>query len=199
MSAVFRYTYGVSSSAADPASATKLKWLPVQNGFWLQAVVPFLFGMLGGGPTPIHLPLLLFWLSSFIAWSALTNWLGAHCPRRLLPPVVLWFVLATVSGVVTLSADASIVPWVALFLPLAALSLLRFRLSRRGSLLARSLSVLAAGMMCAVAWDLGDSEIAFTNIFINPAWQLPLVVTALMIFYFWCAIPFRSMFSTPQL
>lgn len=194
-----------------------IRWLPDQKGAWVMVVVPFLSGAVGGGFTWQHIPLFALWISSYALFYVLGVWISSQRQLRFRPPVIAWGSIGTSLGVLNLWLCGALVPWTLLFIPLVSLALWAILHHRNRTLLARSIEVITAGLMCLVAWDagtrihgpfgsvvsdLGIVPIASITLADLPRWGViptllltpyalkAVAVTVALTYYFWSTIPF---------
>ena len=57
-------------------------WVPDQHGAWVMVTVPLLLGVGLAGPSWIHLPLAVAWMTGYFAFFALGLWVKARGPRK---------------------------------------------------------------------------------------------------------------------
>ncbi|MCI5825487.1 MAG: YwiC-like family protein [Arcanobacterium sp.] len=211
-----------SVTEVPPVSAplprrTHHRWFPNQKGAWIMALVPFLSGGIGGGFTWQHLLLLALWLAGYSLFFAGTQWLTARQAARLRPPVLLWAGITAVLGLINLWFCGALIIWIVLFVPLIAVAVWAAQRRRARTLSARSAEVIAAGLMCLVAWDAGVriygpfgaeiSDLGITpaaditllslsqwgplpTLLLSPAAPKAIAVTVALTYYFWSTIPF---------
>lgn len=207
-----------SSSAVQlPSRSSRVHWLPDQKGAWMMAVIPFLSGAIGGGFTWQHLPLLALWISGYALFYALNLWLSSKRQPRFRPPVTLWSTISVLLAALNLWLCGSLISWLVFFIPLFGVALWAMLTHRGRTLLARSVEVMAAGLMCLVAWDAGMrlhgpfgtvvSDLGITPpagitiadltqwgplpaVLLAPNAVEAIAVTIALTYYFWSTIPF---------
>lgn len=139
------------------------RWLPNQHGAWAMLMVPFMAGMILGGPVVRHAPLLLAWLFGYLAVFHVQQWLRlrrvARNPRaaqRHVRPFVV-FSAAVVPFALALVVHA---PWLLLAgacaAPFLALNCWFAWRNRERALVNGLLAVVPACGMLPVALLLGD-------------------------------------------
>lgn len=140
------------------SSRRRPAWLPDQHGAWAMLVLPFAAGVWLAGPAWVHVPLLLLWLSGYVAYAAASRWLRARRRRRLLPPVLAFGGATAVFAVATGLAAPHLLPWAAAYFPLLSASLWLAARGQERSLANDGLAVAAAALMAAVAFDAAGGE-----------------------------------------
>ena len=188
------------TQAAQPRLARKISWVPNQKGAWMMALLPYLTGVVGGGFRWQHILVGALWLSGYSFFFAAENWLKARRSRAYLPPMRLWFLVTAILAAAALWLCGALLAWVLCFLPFAAVTAWQAIKRKNRSLTARTCEVCAAGLMCAVAWDIGVREVLYlpalwrnegaNYLFTSAAFMQATIVTLLLTFYFWSTIPF---------
>lgn len=181
---------GQSKHPTGPHSGAKIAWLPDQKGAWMMVVVPFLTGMFGGGATWRHALLGAFWICGYALFFTGDNWLRYRRRPAYLPPVYLWLGLSAAFGIATLVTAFDLLPWALVYAPLVAIAVWGSLTHQARSLSSRSATVIAAGLMCLVSWDLGATDLSFLTVFNSPLGHRPVLVTLLVGYYFWTTIPY---------
>ena len=171
--------------------------------------IPFLTGGFGNRWTWQHGILAFLWLSGYFCFAAFDLWMSErrknYSKARL--PFCIWFTATVIAGLWILYIAPQLLCWLVLFTPVAFISLQQTIVKNARSLLARSSEVIAAGLMCVVAWHLSvlaenqklgwsaslnplnfsEFNLAeWTNSIPSAAIETTVFITA----YFWSTIPF---------
>lgn len=149
---------GVRGAARNDGARTgrrPLRWLPDQHGAWAMLLLPFAAGVWLAGPAAAHLPLLVAWVSGYLAVIPFGRWLRARRRRDLLPPVVAFGATAALGGVVAVALAPRLLAWALLYAPLLAASLALAATGRERSLANDAISALAATAIAGVVFDAG--------------------------------------------
>lgn len=188
------------TQAAQPRLARKISWVPNQKGAWMMALLPYLTGVAGGGFRWQHILVGALWLSGYSFFFAAENWLKARRSSAYLPPMQLWFLVTAILAAAALWFCGVLLVWALCFLPFMAVTAWQAIKRKNRSLIARTCEVCAAGLMCAVAWDIGVREVLYlpalwknegnSCLFTSAAFMQATIVTLLLTFYFWSTIPF---------
>lgn len=193
------------------------RWWPRQKGAWVMAIVPFLAGSIGGGFAWQHCLIGALWLAGCAFFFAGSQWLAARRAARLRLPALGWGGITAILGLINLWFCGALIAWVIPFVPLIALAAEASGRRRARTLIARSAEVVAAGLMCLVAWDAGmrlqgafDAELTALGrapaaditlaslsqwgilppLLLSSAAQPAIAVTVGLTYYFWSTIPF---------
>ncbi|MFI2752286.1 YwiC-like family protein [Cellulomonas sp. P22] len=131
-------------------------WVPNQHGAWAMLVAPFVVGALDSGPTWRQVPLLLLWLTGYLAFFAAGLWLRSRCKGRYWPPVRTYGVVTAALGAVVVALAPELLRWVPVYLPLLAVSLwCSWRRADR-TYLNDGVTIVAACLMTVVVTALGS-------------------------------------------
>ncbi|PFG40045.1 YwiC-like protein [Georgenia soli] len=132
-------------------------WVPDQHGAWAMITVPPLVGIALSGPAWAHVPLLGLWWVGYLAFFAVGLWLRSRRRPRYLP-AARTYALATVPLAAALLVTApSLAVWALPYAPLVAVTLWCSARRKDRSLLNDAVTVTAAGLMTAVAYDAGTA------------------------------------------
>lgn len=144
--------------------------------------VPPLLGIVLGGPAWAHVPLLALWWVGYFAFYATGLWLRSHRKPRYLPPVRAYAVALVPLAAAVVLMEPSLLVWALVYAPLVATTAWcsAHRLDR--SLLNDGVTVLAAGLMTAVAYDAGPGWAVVSPD--GAGWAGVWLVTALVTAYF---------------
>ncbi|TRW46940.1 YwiC-like family protein [Georgenia yuyongxinii] len=148
----------VSAPAPVPVRRRRRRspgWVPDQHGAWAMITVPPLVGMALSGPAWAHVPLLGLWWVGYFAFFATGLWLRSRRKARYLAPVRAYGLAVLPFAVALVVVSPYLVWWAAPFAPLVAITLWCSARRRDRSLLNDVVTVGAAGLMTAVAYDAG--------------------------------------------
>lgn len=152
-------------------------------------VVPVLAGVWMSGPSWRHLPLLGLWWVGYFAFFATGWWLRAGRRSRHLPPVRAYGLALVPFALALLMTSPHLVLWALPYAPLVVISLWCSIRRMDRSLLNDVVTLVAAGLTTAVAYDViargpGVSGAGFGSNLPDPGWPWVWVVTALITAYF---------------
>ncbi|MHB1287754.1 YwiC-like family protein [Georgenia sp.] len=173
----------------SPAHPTRRRrrgpgWVPDQHGAWAMITVPPLIGIALGGPAWVHLPLLGLWWAGYFAFYATGLWLRSRRKPRYLPPVRAYGLALVPFAVALVVLAPSLVGWALPYAPLVATTAWCSARRLDRSLLNDAVTVLAAGLMTAVAYDAGPGRTVASPDGDLVSWAWVWVVTALVTAYF---------------
>ncbi|WP_281274909.1 YwiC-like family protein [Georgenia muralis] len=131
--------------------------MPDQHGAWAMIVLPVGAGIALAGPAWVHLPLVATWWTGYLAFYATGLWLRSRRRPRYLPPVRVYGTATAALGLALLVLAPHLAWWALPFAPLVAVTLWSSAHRRDRSLLNGAVTVLAAGLTAAVAYDAGTS------------------------------------------
>ena len=86
-------------------------WIPDQHGAWAMLTIPLVLGIVLGGPTVVHIPLILAWYAGYFAFYATGVWLKSGRKSRYFPPVRAYGIAAGVPAVVLLIMNPAAAMW----------------------------------------------------------------------------------------
>ncbi|MEU7021966.1 YwiC-like family protein [Streptomyces sp. NPDC046203] len=148
-------------------SAVVRRWLPNQHGAWAMLAVPFLAGVLIGGPAWIDLPLFAAWLAAYIAAFHAQQWLRlrrlSRNPRaagRHVRPGLVFGAVTAVLGVPLAVAEPWLLLAAAAMAPFLAVNAWHARTNRERDLLNGIAAVVPACGMLLVTLRLGGGTLA---------------------------------------
>ena len=153
-----------TTAPSKQAHRRKVSWLPAQHGTWMMMAVPFILGGIGGTWAWQHAILAMLWLCGYCCFFAFSAWAAQlrkvrgrknRVRNQASTPFFVWFTATVLAGLATLICAPQLLPWLIVFAPVAVVSLVQTCAHRIRSLLTRSCEVVAAGLMCAVAWHMG--------------------------------------------
>lgn len=175
-------------------------WVPEQHGAWAMVTVPVLTGVALAGPHWVHLPLVLVWWTAFFLFNAGGLWLRSRRKPRYLPAVGTYGLACAVLGVAVLVVTPHLVRWLPVFAVLIAVTAWASAHRRDRSLLNDAVTIAAAGLMTAVAYDapLGWGTPVTATAGLPGAspdgqlqgWAWTWLVTGLLTAYFWGTAPY---------
>lgn len=135
------------------------EWLPQQHGAWAMLFLPFIVGVVlrvqEGHFHMSAVPLLLLWLSGYFAFHALSLWLKARNKARYVRPVQVYAGVSAVLGAIVLWLAPGLLEWAAIYAPLLGIGLWQAWKKDESALLGRSMTVIAACLICAVTFSDG--------------------------------------------
>lgn len=130
--------------------------MPNQHGAWAMLAVPFLVGVLRGGPHALHLLLAACWLLGYFAFFAAGLWLRSRRNSRYLPALLTYAGGCAVVGLGLVALRPDLLGWLRIYVPIAAVSLLYSARRDDRALLNDIVTILAACMMAPVAATVGS-------------------------------------------
>lgn len=130
-------------------------WVPEHHGAWAMITVPVLVGVVLGGPSWFHVPLLALWWIGYFAFYATGLWLRARRRARYLPPVRAYAMMMIPFAVALLLTSPFLLVWALPFAPLVATTLWCSVNRKDRTMLNDVVTVGAAGLTTAVAYDVG--------------------------------------------
>ena len=122
-------------------------------------VVPVGVGIALAGPAWAHVPLLATWWTGYLAFYATGLWLRSRRRPRYLPPVRAYGTATAGLGLALLVVAPHLAWWTVPFAPLVAVTLWSSAHRRDRSLLHDAVTVGAAGLTTAVAYDAGTAGV----------------------------------------
>ncbi|KAE8762769.1 hypothetical protein GB883_17665 [Georgenia thermotolerans] len=117
--------------------------------------VPPVVGVALSGPAWAHVPLLALWWVGYLAFFATGLWLRSHRKPRYLPPVRAYALATAPLAVAVVVAAPYLLVWALPYAPLVMVALWCSARRKDRSLLNDGVTVAAAGLMAAVAYDAG--------------------------------------------
>ena len=129
--------------------------MPDQHGAWAMITIPPLVGVALSGPAPAHVPLLALWWAGYLAFFAVGLWLRSRRRPRYLPAARTYTVVTSALALVLLLGAPSLAVWALPYAPLVAVTMWCSARRKDRSLLNDAVTVVAAGLMTAVAYDAG--------------------------------------------
>lgn len=165
------------------AKGKRRSWVPNQHGAWAMVAAPPLLGIVIGGLSWVHLPLLAAWWIGYFAYFSLTQWLASKGRRNGVPLRNLGVVAALLVLVAVIAAPA-LCWWAIAYLPLVTIAINESRCRRDRGVVNDTVTVLAAGLMAPVAFTAGTGDVP---------WQIPGGVwglSGLLAAYFLGTVPY---------
>lgn len=136
-------------------ASSRAAWIPKQHGAWAMLAVPFLVGVLRGGPAWPQVPLGVAWLVGYLGFAAAGLWLRSRRRPAYRTPVLVYGAVSLLAGIVTLVLRPDLLWWAPVYAPFAAVSLW-FSSRRRDRALANDVvTIVAASLMTLVAASAG--------------------------------------------
>lgn len=117
--------------------------------------IPPLVGMVLSGPALAHVPLLGLWWAGYLAFFAVGLWLRSRRRPRYLPAARTYMLATAALALVLLVAAPSLAVWALPYAPLVVVTMWCSAHRKDRSLLNDTVTVVAAGLMTAVAYDAG--------------------------------------------
>lgn len=164
-----------------------VEWLPQQHGAWAMLFLPFIVGVVlrrqAGEVHPFTVPLLPLWLIGYFAFHAFSLWLKARNKARYVRPLQVYGSLSAVLGALVLWLEPGLIEWAVLYAPLLGVGLWQAWKRDEAALLGRSMTVLAACLICAVTFS-GSLREFVQGVQTEAAFQRAAAATAILTTYF---------------
>lgn len=160
-------TSGSVPKVRPKRSRRRSGWIPDQHGAWAMVVVPFWCGVAWSQMQWATVPLFLFWFFGYFCFYSTSLWLRSGRKERYWPPVRAWGLVTMLLGLITVLLAPPVLEWSLVFAPLVVIMAWQSWIRRERSLLARTSTVLAAGLMCLVSYDLGTG---FSRTGLSASW-----------------------------
>ena len=99
-------------------------WVPDQHGAWVMVTVPLLLGVGLAGPSWIHLPLAVAWMTGYFAFFALGLWVKARGPRKAAfrRPLATYGGVSAAASIIVVAMHPAVVLWGVVFAPLVGVA-----------------------------------------------------------------------------
>ena len=165
------------------AKGKRRSWVPNQHGAWAMVAAPPLLGIVLGGASWIHLPLLAAWWVGYFAYFSLTQWLASKGRRNGVPLRNLGVATALLV-LVSVVAAPELCWWAIAYLPLVSIAVNESRCRRDRGVVNDTVTVLAAGLMAPVVFTVGTGD---------APWQISdevWVLSGLLAAYFLGTVPY---------
>lgn len=130
-------------------------WVPNHHGAWAMIIVPAISGVILSGPSWRHVPLLGLWWVGYFAFFATGLWLRSRRRPRYWPPVRAYGLAMVPFAITLVLTSPHLVVWALPFAPLVATTVWCSMNRKDRSMLNDLVTVGAAGLMTAVAYDAG--------------------------------------------
>ena len=130
-------------------------WIPDQHGAWAMITLPPLAGIVIGGPSWRHLPLLAAWWVAYFVFHSGSLWLKSRRRQRYRPPVLVYSAGAALAGLVTLAVDWHLIRWAPLFIVPLGVGLVASAIRDERSLWSGISTTVGSSLMTLVAFDAG--------------------------------------------
>lgn len=184
-------------------------WVPTQEGAYAMALLPYWIGVIESSLRPVHWLVFTLWLCGYFAFNAGGLWLRSHRKDRYFKPLQIYGAITLVLGVISLLVAPPLLEWTLVFFPLIVVAVVESVLHRERSLLARTSTILATGVMSLVSYDIGTQfsrsfaaipwleHTATSNVdwVVSPTgnlqgWGWMLVVAWVITSYYWSTVPY---------
>ena len=189
----------------ERGSRSRQGWVPNQHGAWAMVVVPYWIGALQGEDY-VFLTLLVFavWFVGYFAFFSASQYFLSK-GRRGLKPTLVYTTITALLGLTAAFIRPWLLAWAVPFVPLAALALERTVHHAGRSLVARSATILAAGMMTLVGYACATGVQTISNLFSNghidtgvatnenaslTGWPWVFLLSIILTTYFWLSVPY---------
>ncbi|MBD3689594.1 YwiC-like family protein [Nanchangia anserum] len=149
------------------AKSTRAGWIPDQHGAWAMMLVPFWCGVAWSHMRAATLALFALWFVGYFCFYSTSLWIRSGRRERYWPPVRTYGIVTLILGAITVLVAPPVLEWAIAFAPLVAIMAWQSWRKRERSLLARTSTILASGLMCLVAYDLGTG---FTRLGLGASW-----------------------------
>lgn len=150
------------------------QWIPPQHGAWAMLVVPFVLGVMAGGPALLHLLLLPAWLLAYLASYFFLQWLRVRRRQRFVRPLVVYGSLLALTGGALVLLEPSLLVFALLYLPGFLVNVVYARRHDDRSLVNGLVSVVQACLGVPLANAVGA----------DPDWPVAWRLFALALLYF---------------
>ena len=136
-------------------------WVPDQHGAWVMVTVPLLLGVGLAGPSWIHLPLAVAWMTGYFAFFALGLWVKARGPRKAAfrRPLATYGGVSAAASIIVVAMHPAVVLWGVVFAPLVGVAVWEMYRRRPRSLLSGEATVLASCVMVPLASSVGGVDL----------------------------------------
>ncbi len=184
-------------------------WVPTQEGAYAMALLPYWIGVIESSLRPVHWLVFALWICGYFAFNVGGIWLRSRRKDRYFKPVQVYGAITLVLGVISLLVAPPLLEWTLVFFPLIAIAVVESVLHRERSLLARTSTILATGVMSLVSYDIGTQfsrsfaaipwleHTATSNVnwVVSPTgnlqgWGWMLVVAWIVTSYYWSTVPY---------
>ena len=158
---------------------------------------------------PVHWLVFALWICGYFAFNVGGIWLRSHRKDRYFMPLQVYGIITLVLGVISLLVAPPLLEWTLVFFPLIIIAVVESVLHRERSLLARTSTILATGVMSLVSYDIGTQfsrsfaaipwleHTATSNVnwVVSPTgtlqgWGWMLLVAWVVTSYYWSTIPY---------
>ena len=184
-------------------------WVPAQEGAYAMALLPYWIGVIESSLRPVHWLVFALWICGYFAFNVGGIWLRSHRKDRYFMPLQVYGIITLVLGVISLLVAPPLLEWALVFFPLIIIAVVESVLHRERSLLARTSTILATGVMSLVSYDIGTQfsrsfaaipwleHTATSNVnwVVSPTgtlqgWGWMLLVAWVVTSYYWSTIPY---------
>ena len=119
------------------------------------ALLPYWIGVIESSLRPVHWLVFALWICGYFAFNVGGIWLRSHRKDRYFMPLQVYGIITLVLGVISLLVAPPLLEWTLVFFPLIIIAVVESVLHRERSLLARTSTILATGVMSLVSYDIG--------------------------------------------
>ncbi|WP_147471008.1 YwiC-like family protein [Varibaculum vaginae] len=184
-------------------------WVPAQEGAYAMALLPYWIGVLESSLRWIHWLVFALWICGYFAFNVGGIWLRSHRKDRYFKPLQIYGAITLILGIICLLLAPPLLEWAIVFFPLIIIAVTESVRHRERSLLARTSTIVATGVMTLVAYDIGTQfarsfapiswleHTATNNIdwAVSPTgnlqgWSWMLVVACIVTSYYWSTVPY---------
>lgn len=184
-------------------------WVPAQEGAYAMALLPYWIGVIESSLRWIHWLVFALWICGYFAFNVGGIWLRSRRKDRYFKPLQIYGTITLILGIICLLLAPPLLEWAIVFFPLIIIAVTESVRHRERSLLARTSTILATGVMTLVAYDIGTQfarsfapiswleHTATSNIewVVSPTgnlqgWSWMLVVAWIVTSYYWSTVPY---------
>ena len=184
-------------------------WIPAQEGAYAMALLPYWIGVIESSLRWIHWLVFALWICGYFAFNVGGIWLRSRRKDRYFKPLQIYGTITLILGIICLLLAPPLLEWAIVFFPLIIIAVTESVRHRERSLLARTSTILATGVMTLVAYDIGTQfarsfapiswleHTTTSNIewVVSPTgnlqgWSWMLVVAWIVTSYYWSTVPY---------
>lgn len=135
-------------------------WVPNYHGAWAMILVPPLLGLVIGGASWRHLPLLALWWTGYFFFFAASLWLRSRRKPRYLKATLTYGAITAVFGILTLIVAPYLLRWLPAFLPLVLIAAWAADHRKEREMASNISTIAAAGLMLPVVYHVSAANYA---------------------------------------